>query len=228
MSVPAGCPCGVVDARSALAVRSSPRAAMPGGRYAGRPARSRLAARAPRVKPCVRACGRRRRPVTAGGFMAVRPRQRRRTSYGLARRPARVPGGVGSTSRAEAGADRHGASPPPAAEPVRFPGTGDAGSSSRPSRRGKAPPAHHPTLEVPDRDYCPCKPERRPAGPEAETPGDPAGPGQPSAAPGFPRGAGRDDDVNVLYLAGQRPGAPGRMAADHRGRRIGIVGACPN
>lgn len=41
-------------------------------------------------------------------------------------------------------------------------------------------------------------------------PGGPAGPGGPvSGVPGFPGDAGRDGEVEVLYLAGQRPVAPG-------------------
>lgn len=41
-------------------------------------------------------------------------------------------------------------------------------------------------------------------------PGDPVGPGRPvSGVPGFPGDADRDDDVDVLYLAGQRPAPPG-------------------
>jgi hypothetical protein len=41
-------------------------------------------------------------------------------------------------------------------------------------------------------------------------PGDPAGPGHPvGEEPGFPDDADRDGDVDVLYLAGQRPAAPG-------------------
>jgi hypothetical protein len=43
------------------------------------------------------------------------------------------------------------------------------------------------------------------------TPASPGrGPGVPAdGMPGFPGDAGRDDDVDVLYLAGQRPGAGG-------------------
>jgi len=56
----------------------------------------------------------------------------------------------------------------------------------------------------------PASPERGPAGPAPDMPGDPAGPGRPvSEVPGFPDDADRDGDVDVLYLAGQRPAAPG-------------------
>jgi hypothetical protein len=54
---------------------------------------------------------------------------------------------------------------------------------------------------------APASPERGPAGPAPEVPG---GPGRPvSEVPGFPDDADRDGDVDVLYLAGQRPAAPG-------------------
>ena len=57
---------------------------------------------------------------------------------------------------------------------------------------------------------APASPERRPAGPAPDMPEDPAGPGRPvSPAPGLPDDADRDGDVDVLYLAGQRPAAPG-------------------
>ena len=57
---------------------------------------------------------------------------------------------------------------------------------------------------------APANPERGPAGPAPEVPGDPAGPGRPvSDVPGFPDDADRDGDVDVLYLAGQRPAPPG-------------------
>ena len=57
---------------------------------------------------------------------------------------------------------------------------------------------------------APASPERGPAGPAPDVPGDPAGPGRPaSEVPGFPDDADRDGDVDVLYLAGQRPAAPG-------------------
>ena len=53
----------------------------------------------------------------------------------------------------------------------------------------------------------PASPER---GPAPELPGDPAGPGRPvNGVPGFPDDADRDGDVDVLYLAGQRPAAGG-------------------
>ena len=57
---------------------------------------------------------------------------------------------------------------------------------------------------------APASPEPGPAGPAPEVPGDPAGPGRPvTGVPGFPHDAEDDDDVDVLYLAGQRPAAPG-------------------
>ena len=57
---------------------------------------------------------------------------------------------------------------------------------------------------------APASPERGPAGPAPDMPGDPVGPGRPvSGVPGFPGDADRDDDVDVLYLAGQRPAPPG-------------------
>ena len=56
---------------------------------------------------------------------------------------------------------------------------------------------------------APASPEPGPAGPDPEIPGDPAGPGRPvTGAPGFPDDADRDGDVDVLYLAGQRPAGP--------------------
>jgi hypothetical protein len=56
---------------------------------------------------------------------------------------------------------------------------------------------------------APASPERGPAGPAPDTPGGPAGSGRPlGEAPGFPDDADRDGDVDVLYLAGQRPAAP--------------------
>jgi hypothetical protein len=58
---------------------------------------------------------------------------------------------------------------------------------------------------------APASPERGPAGLAPDMPGDPAGPGRPvSEVPGFPDDADRDGDVDVLYLAGQRPAAPGQ------------------
>jgi hypothetical protein len=57
---------------------------------------------------------------------------------------------------------------------------------------------------------APANPEPRPAGPAPDMPEDPAGPGRPvSPAPGLPDDADRDGDMDVLYLAGQRPAAPG-------------------
>jgi hypothetical protein len=54
---------------------------------------------------------------------------------------------------------------------------------------------------------APASPGR---GPAPEMPGAPAGPGRPvNEVPGFPGDADRDDDVDVLYLAGQRPAAGG-------------------
>jgi hypothetical protein len=56
----------------------------------------------------------------------------------------------------------------------------------------------------------PASPERGPGGPAPDVPGGPAGPGRPvSGVPGFPDDADRDGDVDVLYLAGQRPAAGG-------------------
>jgi hypothetical protein len=47
-------------------------------------------------------------------------------------------------------------------------------------------------------------------GPAPDLPGDPAGPGRPvNEVTGFPDDADRDGDVDVLYLAGQRPAAGG-------------------
>jgi hypothetical protein len=40
-------------------------------------------------------------------------------------------------------------------------------------------------------------------------PRDPAGPGRPGGLFGFPDDADRDGEVDVLYLAGQRPASPG-------------------
>ncbi len=57
---------------------------------------------------------------------------------------------------------------------------------------------------------APASPERGPARPAPDTPGGPAGSGRPvSEAPGCPDDADRDGDVDVLYLAGQRPAVPG-------------------
>ena len=57
---------------------------------------------------------------------------------------------------------------------------------------------------------APANPERGPAGPAPDIPGDPAGPGGPvSEVPGFPDDADRDGDVDVLYLAGRRPAPQG-------------------
>ena len=57
---------------------------------------------------------------------------------------------------------------------------------------------------------APASPERGAAGPAPEVPGGPAGPGRPvTGAPGFPDDADSDGDVDVLYLAGQRPAPPG-------------------
>jgi hypothetical protein len=57
---------------------------------------------------------------------------------------------------------------------------------------------------------APASPERRPAGPPPDMPDDLPGPGHPvSGPPGLPDDADRDGDVDVLYLAGQRPAAPG-------------------
>jgi hypothetical protein len=54
---------------------------------------------------------------------------------------------------------------------------------------------------------APASPEPGPAGPAPEVP---AGPGRPViGVPGFPDDADRDGDVDVLYLAGQRPAAGG-------------------
>ena len=56
---------------------------------------------------------------------------------------------------------------------------------------------------------APTSPERGPAGPAPEVPGDPAGPGRAvTGGPGFPDDADRDGDVDVLYLAGQLPAGP--------------------
>lgn len=53
----------------------------------------------------------------------------------------------------------------------------------------------------------PASPER---GPAPKVPGDPAGSGRPvNQVSGFPDDADRDDDVDVLYLAGQRPAVGG-------------------
>ena len=54
---------------------------------------------------------------------------------------------------------------------------------------------------------APANPERGPAGPAPDIPGDSGGP--VSEVPGFPDDADRDGDVDVLYLAGQRPAPPG-------------------
>jgi len=57
----------------------------------------------------------------------------------------------------------------------------------------------------------PASPGPSPAGPEPGTPGEPPGPGRPvnaGTAAGQVRRGG-DGDVDVLYLAGQRPSAPG-------------------
>jgi hypothetical protein len=54
---------------------------------------------------------------------------------------------------------------------------------------------------------APASPERGPAGPAPDIPGDPSGPA--CEVPGFPDDADSDDDVDVLYLAGQRPADPG-------------------
>lgn len=58
---------------------------------------------------------------------------------------------------------------------------------------------------------APASPGPSPAGPEPGMPGDPPGPGHPvSAGPAAGEASGGDDsDVDVLYLAGQRPAAPG-------------------
>jgi hypothetical protein len=101
--------------------------------------------------------------------------------------------------------------------------TGQAGRLARTVPAGLAP-ARHPTVEVHDCDYCPRKPGTRPgrAGPASEVPGDPAGPGRPvTGVPGFPHDAEDDDDVDVLYLAGQCPAAPGEWLL------ITAVGAMP-
>ncbi len=68
----------------------------------------------------------------------------------------------------------------------------------------------------------PASPEPGPSGPAPEVPGDPAGPGRPvTGGPGFPDDAEDDGDVDVLYLAGQRPAAPGEWLL------ITAVGAMP-
>ena len=54
---------------------------------------------------------------------------------------------------------------------------------------------------------APANPEPGPAGPAPDITGDPAGP--VSEVPVFPDDADRDGDVDVLYLAGQRPAPQG-------------------
>ena len=152
----------------------------------------------PYAAPCAAACAR-------GG------RARHRGVAGLARgrapRTAPAPGGwhagcpavaarLDLTSRAEWSVDQRRRMTRRAGRPAR---TGPAGRA----------PAHHPTLEVHDRDYCPCKPGRGPAGPDTGDTRRPAGPGRPvTGVPGFPEDADRDGDVDVLYLAGQLPAGP--------------------
>src|ERR1017187_4703036 len=90
-----------------------------------------------------------------------------------------------------------------------FPAADDAGGSFPPVPAGGSAASHQPwrCLTV---TTAPASPERRPEGPPPDMPDDLSGPGRPvSGAPGLPDDADRDGDVDVLYLAGQRPASPG-------------------
>jgi hypothetical protein len=164
VSVPAACPCGVVHARSGLAGWSSPRDDTPpavhawpaGRRPACGPVRRCVRPRGPARQhqrgragpgPCGRtvpASGPRVWPRPGAGAGHAACPATRAAPRG---RPV-MPAKRDLTSRAELGVDRRRCM------------SGRAAAS-----RGLPLPGryhHHPTLEVHDRDYCPCKPGTRP------------------------------------------------------------------
>ena len=59
-------------------------------------------------------------------------------------------------------------------------------------------------------DKTPATPGTGRAGPRPPAPGGLPGPGRAAGeVPGFPQDPDREDEVDVLFLAGQRPAGPG-------------------